>query len=761
MSWMAAFCAGIIILYCSGHLLPWRDYYLLGALALVGIRFHGMRLLLVLLLGYGYAAFQVDQQIQNQLPREVFGQVIKLEGWICSLPVESAFALKVDVCGGRIITPASRHAFDGMKVRLNMDATLLPDDLRPAYRFQVKLKEPRGRLNPLTRSSEQFWFRDRVVALGNIKAIGEVPEVKPSTMRMRLASQTLLHWRLLVRQHIEPLASHLMHFGLIQALLLGDRSAITHEENTLLSATGTQHLMAISGLHVGLVVGLLHLLLPRSSIGLVVISLLSLGYVLMVGAAPSAQRAWLMAMVLLLAGRGYIRINPAMVWLLALTLVLLVDASAMLSAGLWYSFVAVACLILMWRAGLLQRHWRSLLVMQVMLFLFLHGLNAWFGLPSHPLNILANLIAVPWVSLVVLPLVLGASLLGLFWKEGGQAALELTDMVLHVLMAFLDALVPLQGQINLMHSAWGWLLLFALVIFVVLLRPYRNYTAGILLVIATTIYFPFGKAESKHEILLWDAGQGLAVIMLAGNSVWLYDLGPQWGAGSLAERELLPYLRKVGRSDSIEGMILSHGDSDHVGGAGAMIEVLRPRQLWAGEAQRHEATRHALTCEDGMHWQEGAWRIEVIYANPVSGTSANNRSCVVMVQVAQFRLLLMGDLEGEGERHFLRQYTGDLRADVLVAGHHGSRHATSFALLKRVQPERVVLAAPFQSRFGHPHPDVLHRVQEMGAIAMHLGVTGALRVRPLKAHERYIWERARRQSFWLVPERSASSSGGG
>ncbi len=759
MSWMAAFCAGVIILYCSGRLLPWHDYIFIVLLLLPAIVLRSRWLVsasLGLLCGAVWASWHVQQQLHSALPVSVFGSPVQVEGYVCSLPKAGTFSVRVDICAERIFTRDDASvSFGRGRLRVHLSAQLLPIDLHALYRFEGVLRPPVGRLNPRTRSAERAWFSQNVLALGSVTHVRPLPATVPEwSIAFR---QHLLALRVKARDVFRTMSASLEHVGPMQALFIGDRSRITPNENRLLAETGTQHLMAISGLHVGMIIMLLHFALPRSSASLVLIGCVSLAYVGLVGAPASAQRAWIMAMCVFMVSRGYAPARPWGGWLFAMTCVLLMDPAMSLSAGFWYSFLAVAALLWVWRLGLMRSGWGAMVLVQVLLFLFLHAFSVSQGQQSHPLNILANLVAIPWVSLVILPLLLLSVLVGLFWPVLGHGGLLVVNEALHVLMVFFSSFAAMQWPVNTVGKPPLWLAFLALWLACLVFRAYRYFGLALGVCVVVVICVPFKSGEAEDELLVWDAGQGLAVLLHGGGDTWLYDLGPAWPSGSLAEKEILPYLRQRGWVDTVRGVILSHGDSDHVGGASRVLEALQPRHFWAGERERHAFTQRATACEQGMQWQNAHWHIEVIYAQVhAEEESSNNRSCVVRLRNGALSVLIMGDLEGEGERRFLRTVQGDLSAQFLVAGHHGSRHATSYALLKRVRPQFVIFPAPAFSRFGHPHDDVKQRVANMGAQSMHLGVEGALHIYPARVSDHpeqsvsWVLERQRNTAFWLA-----------
>ncbi len=728
-AWMAAFCAGVIILYCSGVLLAWTHYIFVAVLVLATCLPRFLIPFLLLLAGWFYASLvaQSHQADIDFLADQ--NKTVEVIGFACSLPKQRRFNQAIRFCA-RALSDDSGQSW--VAIHSRMDLRWLEDtqlNVEEAFwRLRVELQAPHSTANATGVSYEQYLFYQRIAARGRIKEqLSLQHQWHPGGLDQLLYRANRQRW--IIGERLVEAIGDLEHYGTLRALILGDRSALSDQEHRLLQQTGTQHLMAISGLHVGIVLLVFGAALRPGIAGLLLIAVLSFAYIVLVGFPASAQRAWMMGMcILLVRERGW-RVSPFKGYLLALTVVLLLDPLVTLSLGFWYSFYAVFWLLCL--AALFEYRFNLTMLFAVQLFmtLALVALSSLFGLAHFGASVPANLVAIPWVSLVILPGALLAFLVSLVSPEAGALLFSALDLCLHGLYAYFESLRTINFPFKLESSLLAGLSYASILL--VMLMVWRQSFFRVITIAILVLYLvvPSRIAQHQgHELVVFDAGQGLAMFVRHGEWTWLFDSGPQYGRYSVAESAIAPYLSRQHQLNSMTGMLLSHGDSDHTGQADALISRFDPIYRWSGEPERLPSHSRFTACYTGQRWQQHRLAIEVLF--PPLGyvpNSSNNASCVVMLTLDRVRFLMMGDLEGKGELDFLRQYQGDLQADVLIAGHHGSRFATSHALLKRVNPRYVVFSAGYQNRFGHPHQAVVDRVLWYGAKPLMTSETGAIR----------------------------------
>ncbi len=351
-------------------------------------------------------------------------------------------------------------------------------------------------------------------------------------------------------------------------------------------------------------------------------------------------------------------------------------------------------------------------------------------------GLVANLFAIPLVTLLITPLALLGALAGPAWS--------LAAAVSHVLIAALAWLAALPGAVWTLPAAPPWAQAAGLVGAGVLIMPlpWRARMLGVALTFPLLMPVPQRAEPGRFELLALDVGQGTAVLVRTRDHLLLYDAGPQYSRDSDAgQRVLLPLLRGRGERQ-IDKLVLSHRDSDHVGGARALLAALPVRELLSSLEDAHPllASGHAHTrCEAGLSWQWDGVQFDVLgppparYPGPpvaegertASRVRSNALSCVLRIASAQGSVLLTGDIEREQESALVAQHGAALRSDVLVVPHHGSKTSSSAAFLDAVAPRLAVIQAGYRSRFGHPAPEVLARYTERGVGIVESPVCGA------------------------------------
>lgn len=727
---LAAFCAGVILLYCSGGLLvSLQSISCLFLLFAILLRCWPKRPLLYLVLclsGLLYASFFALLHQARILPPEWEGRTLSVQGFRCSLIDQAPHFKRFDFCLSGVPEGESHDLSEGV-VRLYQTATDVPEAGR-TYRLQVNLKRPHGAANPDGAPYEKYLFARGIVATG------QVLQMQPADVphsAWQAASMQVMVWQQWISERLERDLLSFDQRGVLRALLTGDRSGIDSALNQVFNVTGVQHLLAISGLHVVIVVGWLWFLTRRFRHGVWLVVGFGFFYVLLTGFAESAQRAWLMVVLGYAVLSGRTDWSLFRLWLLSLLLVLLWQPLATLLIGTWLSFVAVLILLVLLRARPVRGDdFGWLLQAQLLLMLAMLPIYQHFSLHLGAISLLANLLAIPLVSLLLLPLTMlafGVSLVSgdlafyLYWLAN-----ETTYFLLEFLRAISVAVFPVWPD----RPLWLWLL--AMCMGATLLLPIWRQTVGLFVpVLALFMFYPSQNMGIEDErFVVLDAGQGLAIVMQMRDGVWLYDVGPSMDGMSTAQQVIVPYLQQRSVHTAVTGLIVSHADLDHAGGYPDLVTAFDVKNIWLGDAARMQALyqpRAAQTCLAGMRFQGEAYALEVLYPLPESTPkTSNNHSCVVRLTWRGQRFLLMGDLEGEAEMELVRRYKSELKADVLIAGHHGSNNATRFALLKFVEPDYVVFASGYRNRFGHPHAEVLRRVEAAGAVALQTAYFGAI-----------------------------------
>ena len=609
------------------------------------------------------------------------------------------------------------------------------------WEFRMRLRPPRGFANPGTFDYERWLFLARIGATGYIvdpetaKRVAEPASHGLSALRQGLAD------RISAAVPGDPAA------GILTALAVGSRHRLDAEAAAIFARTGTSHLMAISGLHiglaaaVGLALGRTVVLLSAgagSSITLRLVSalgaLVSAGaYGALAGFTLPTRRACLMltiAMIGWVAGRRVLSRHSLAAAILA---VLTLWPLQSLTVAFQLSFSAVAILgLLIWREGrclVCDRYsWLRFVRWQLLLTLLAIPLTQQLFGRISLIGPLANLVAIPFFSLVIVPL-LGAGLLlgptdiGEFVLRLAHACAGVSYRVLGKLSDLSFAAVELPV---LPLSAW----LFILMALIVAVLPWRRVYRAALLAALVPAAIPAEDAQIApgcFRISLYDVGQGQSALIETAGHRLLFDTGPRFSpASDAATLVLIPSFLSRGIR-FIDEVLVSHDDADHSGGLGSILNGVRVgRVRYSGDKAQYP--HDAIRCASGQQWVWDGIRFEVLHPSN-DFTTGNNASCVLRVSSGYRNALLAGDIERPAEARMTSRYANRLAADLLVVPHHGSATSSGSEFVAAVQPDFAWVAAGYRNRWGFPKETVVDRWRAAGASVQTTGRSGMLSAR--------------------------------
>lgn len=656
------------------------------------------------LFGLSWACLQAQWALDDRLPSRLDGETRWVEGRVVGLPQHTEAVVRFELADAR-----SRHGTVPPLMRLAWYGGP-PVKSGERWRVAVKLKRPAGLLNPHAFDYDAWLLAQRIGATGTVKD-GE------------LLSEARWAWRDGIRQRLQAVDAQ-GRTGVLTALVLGDGSGLSRQDWQVLQDTGTVHLLVISGQHIGLLAGVVYLLiaglaryglwpnrLPWLPWACGLAFAAALGYGLLAGFEVPVRRACLMIGLVLLWRLRFRHLGAWWPLLLALNGVLLLDPLASLQPGFWLSFAAVAVLIFTFSGRLGPwRWWQTWTRAQWLIAIGLGPLLLVLGLPISLSGPLVNLLAVPWISLLVLPPALLGTLLlpvpyvgeGLLWLAGGLIDGLFTGL------AWMAGQVPAWVPTAIPLWVWGLGALGAFLLLLprgVPLRP-LGWPLLLLLIFPPRPEIPEGIAD------IWqlDVGQGLAILVRTRHHTLLYDAGPRFGDNDLGERVVLPTLRKLG-VDGIDLMLISHAHADHAGGARAVAQGLPVKHVLGGEPAELPNEWQAAGCESGRRWTWDGVNFELWQW--AHARESNPKSCVLQIEASGERMLLTGDIDMAAERALLESPLA-IPTDWLQSPHHGSRSSSSMALLDRLRPKAVLISRGQGNSFGHPHPTVLARYQKYG-----------------------------------------------
>lgn len=714
---MCAFALGLLAL----RFLPalpttgWLIALLVLALMLLPFRTYPLAFFLF---GLSWACMSAQWALDDRLRPALDGQTRWVEGRVIGLPQQTGDGVRFVLTDSR-----SRNARLPKRIRVSWRGGP-PVRSGARWRLAVTLKRPAGLLNFHGFDQEAWLLAQRIGATGTVKD-GE---------RLAPAANA---WRDSVRQRLMTVDAQGREAGLI-ALVLGDGSGLTAADWQVLQDTGTVHLLVISGQHIGLLAGLIYGLIaglarygcwPRTwpwlpwACGLAFAT--ALGYGLLAGFGVPVQRACVMVGLVLLWRLRFRHLGLWWPLLLALNGVLVLEPLASLQPGFWLSFSAVAVLILAFGGRLGPWSlWQAWTRPQWLIAIGLFPVLLVLGLPISLSAPFANLVAVPWISLVVLPLaLLGSALLGLpfvgeglLWLAGG--ALDGLFKGLAWLAGQMPAWIPAEVPLGY----WLVSLLGAVLLLLPKGVPFRLLGLPMLLlaVFPPRELVPHGQVE----VVQLDVGQGQSLILRTRHHTLLYDAGPRSGSFDLGARVVLPSLRKLG-VEELDMLLLSHADADHAGGAAAVAKGMPIRRVVGGETEGLPLLLGTQPCVSGERWTWDGVTFELWqWPDAISG---NAKSCVLQVQANGERLLLTGDIDRAAE-HALLASPLAVRTDWLQAPHHGSRSSSSWPFVERLAPRSVLISRGRNNAFGHPHPQVMERYRRLGSQVYDSAEQGAVRL---------------------------------
>ena len=730
---------------------------------------------LLFAMGFSWNARYAENRLENILATELEGKELNLEGRVAALPQSNSsgakFAFEVDKAslGKERLEQFPRRIYLSWQPAWR-NPKAIPDIIPgQRWKFKSKLKRPYGSLNPYTFDFERWSFHQDFGASGSVRA-GELLLDKDIAWTEIELLMELMRWHL--RKKIQSmLPDDARYVGVLIALVMGDQNAINQDDWQVFNATGIGHLISISGLHVTMLAGVgasfaafiwrrrsWPLIAPVSKVAAISGFITAFVYAWLAGFQIPAQRTMYMVGVVAFAlwtGR-----NPRSfdIWWWALAFVLLIDPMAPYTPGFWLSFGAVAAILYAMgdSSGLLgiptgkelQVHWTLRMVqalreacrVQAVVTLALLPFTLYWFYQVSVVSPLANAFAIPLVSYIVTPLAIVGAMLPEFV---GRWLMWPAHVCMEYLAIALEWIANWSWSVVWSRQPEWWLLLIFGVGIVYAIRPGDIGKSWKGRLLGTAFSIPlfispiqsiseFQIAHSEFRASVLDIGQGTAVLIETKNRRLLYDTGPIQGKKDDAgQRIILPYLRGRG-IDHIDRMVISHGDSDHVGGAATLLKHIRFDSMMGSLPSNNPLLQNlqqrgvsSIPCRYGQRWiWDGVefiiWHPDetTVFSNQYPG-KPNEMSCVLEVRNTQNSLWLTGDVEKQGEAEITDRLDPEMlreigaRELIFMAPHHGSKTSSSLALLKRLDPDQAFGQNGYRNRYGHPHPDVTARYRNL------------------------------------------------
>jgi len=701
--------------------------------------------------GFFYAAWRADARLADALPPAWEGQEIRLVGVVDDLPQPADRGIRFAFAVEKILTPdavvpsrLSLAWYNGWP-RGGAAAEIPEIHAGERWLLTVRLKRPHGTVNPHGFDVEAWLLQNEFRATGYVRADDDPHRIDAFAAR---ATDYVARARESIRTRILRALEGRPYAGVIAALAIGDERAIPNEQWQLFNRTGIGHLISISGLHITFFAALIggvaywlwkrsHTLtmrLPARKAAAVAGVAAAFIYVLLAGFEIPAQRTLYMltvAAIGLWLGRPG---SASVVWLWALAVVLSWDPWATLTPGFWLSFGAVGLLLYIgvgrigggakWREALRAQTAITLGLIPLMLVLF------------QQISIvapLANAVAIPVVTFIVVPLTLAS--IAVPW----DVLLIFAHQTFAAVALMLEWLSAMPAAVWQQHAPGLFAAVAGILGVLWLLAPrgFPGRSLGLIWLAPLFVVIPMAPAMGAFRMTVLDVGQGLAVLVETHGHSLLYDTGPRFSeTADAGNRIIAPMLRANGVA-RLDGLVVSHQDSDHSGGALSLLQTvpvewvassLNPdHPIVRAQAERGKA---AWRCLAGQQW---TWDgVEFAMLHPVDANfdnpklKPNDLSCVLRVSNAAGSALLTGDIEARTESDLVRREPIRLRSDLLVVPHHGSKTSSTPSFIAAVEPEIAAFTPGYRNRFNHPRPEIVERYVAAGARNYRTDYDGAL-----------------------------------
>ncbi len=726
------------------------------------------------LFGIIWTSLIASHYLSESLSKEWEGRDVTVIGTINSLPHHFERGVRFHFNVERLLTGAAGAADIPTRLALSWYAGFgMPRSkdfpiVRPGERWQltVRLKRPHGNANPYGFDYEAWLLGQRVRATGYVR-----PDKKLSYKNQRLdafvlGAGSLLHrsrgW---LRDRIDDALPEKAYAGMIAALVMGDQRSISQRDWEVFRRTNISHLFAISGLHItlfaslsgGLMLALwrrsfftraqLPLILPAQKAAVLTGAVAALLYAAISGFGVPAQRS--LTMLLVVAAALWLGRVTSLTHVLALALgvTVLLDPWATLWPGFWLSFGAVA-VILYASVGRTQdfsgdesswaSKWRHKIrvacMTQYAITLGLVPLTVLLFGQISLVSPLENALAIPLVTLLIMPLALVGSILP---KPFVTWVLTWVHQLIEWLVAALAWLSDFSFAVWQAPTPALWVVMLALsgTFWMLAPRGWPSRWLGVFCWLPLFTTAPNHPAFGEMWVTAFDVGQGSALLIETEKHRMLLDTGPQYSSHSDAgQRVILPYL--YGRGIHVlDELLVTHGDQDHAGGAASVLAALDVGSVLSSMPAENGLAINPVSyrrCESGQKWTWDGVQFELLSPESAdyafSAMDNNARSCVLRIQAGDHAILLPGDIGKKQEQRLVARYGKALQSTVLLAPHHGGSKTSSPAFLRAVSPEFGLFQVGYLNPYGHPRPDVLARYQKMGIKMLRTDESGAIRL---------------------------------
>lgn len=716
-------------------------------------------LLIAFSLGLAWSTWYAGTILSWSLPKEFEGQPVLLTGYIASLPVTDNWGTSFTFALEEL-----RHEKKIIRGKANLLISWRQHSpqlkVGDKWELIVRLKRIHGLQNPGAFDYEAWALQKGLRAKGYVLSNPKNKLISHSWYRYPIHQlRQILQAKIQFYLPKSSLAPWLM------ALIIGERNGIPPDYWQILRNTGTNHLMAIAGLHIGLIAGFAHtivvwiwrriyilpLWLPAPHAGAYGAITTAILYSALAGFSLPTQRACIMLAAFILTSLSKLKTSVWYSWSLALLMVILLNPLSVLTESFWLSFGTIALIIY----GMHQRlapkgFWWKWGRVQWIIGLGLIPLTLMLFQECSLISFVANSIAIPWLGFLILPFCLLSTVFLFIAPSFGALLLLIAEKSLAGLWVLLTWFSHL--HFAAWHQAIPNMGIFVLLIMGILLlllpAGFPGKGIGLIWVLPFFLYHPSKPNHGDFWLTLLDVGQGLSAVIQTKEHILIFDAGPKYNANfDMGETIVLPYLRTL-HTNKIDMLVISHGDNDHIGGANALIKSMPIASI---KTSVPEQFKQASYCTAGSNWQWDQVNFTFLYPDHEQLNLGNDSSCVLLIDNGIHRILLTGDIEKHAEKVLLNQEVSQLAAHILVAPHHGSKTSGLKEFIHAVNPHFVLYATGYRNRYHFPHVSVIQSYKELLTIQLNTAETGAIqfKLEKHKANAQPTLYRTSHQRYWM------------
>jgi len=664
------------------------------------------------------------------LKKEWEGKPLIAIGTISSLPRLATFGTQFEFHLEKLNTKNVNT-----KIRLTWPHTphLTPGD---KWKLLVKLKRVHSVQSNGAYDYEAWAYQQGIRATGSVQ-----PNALNQLMSSNKYTYFFMRFRKMLQEKIMLYSPHTQTSPWLIALILGERNGISADDWQVLRNTGTNHLMAIGGLHLGMLASFAYftvsylwrrsttllLFFPAQKAAILAACLMAVVYGSLSGFSLPSQRAVIMFFVFTLMTLTDRKINPWFSWALALFFVLIMNPLTVLQDSFWLSFTTIALILYgmshrLYSSGMWWKHGRVQWVIGIGLIPVSLALFQQCTLIAF----IGNVIAIPWLTFTILPFCLLSVIFITSAPQFASVFLWMADKSLSQLWIVLSWLSSFH------FASWSLSLPSIYIVFLMIACFIFLLPAGmpsrwlsVIWILPALFYQPSKPLLGEYWLSLLDVGQGLAVVVETKNHTMVYDAGPKYASASdMGENIVLPYLRNH-QIKNIDLMVISHGDNDHIGGAKAILNAFPLTRIKTSVPEKMHSLL-ASDCHAGDSWQWDGVTFAFLYPINNEINNGNDSSCVLMIDNGHYKALLPGDIEKQAEKNLLLNKPETLKADMMIAPHHGSKTSGMETFIAAVKPSIVLYATGYRNRYHFPHASVVESYAKIKAQAFNTVDSGTI-----------------------------------